>query len=301
MNTNYSYMIIATFNILVIIFTAFYSYRFRKNLDEMHSMMIGMTFGLVSGLVASTLFVVPTGNFLYAVIIGTVVGLAFGVPLGKLGKHLGMMEGIISGPMGGMMGAMLGQMTRPFNIEIFIPFFNIIFLISMIGISYAINCGVNYNTKKKKISENFVYVWFTVSLILVILSILLPFSLQSSSNYSSQESSLPRYLQELTKEEKAETAIRYNGSGQYQEVNLLITSSRYSPNIILAKKDMPLIINVKADTGAGCGREIIFPDFGINKLIRPGGSDIIKINPNKEGTFNFRCSMDMFHGKLIVS
>ena len=171
----------------------------------------------------------------------------------------------------------------------------------MIGISYAINCGVNYNTKKKKISENFVYVWFTVSLILVILSILLPFSLQSSSNYSSQESSLPRYLQELTKEEKAETAIRYNGSGQYQEVNLLITSSRYSPNIILAKKDMPLIINVKADTGAGCGREIIFPDFGINKLIRPGGSDIIKINPNKEGTFNFRCSMDMFHGKLIVS
>ncbi len=122
-----SYVIIYSLYLLITVAVSFYVYSLRKNLDDMHGMMVGMTLGMVAGLAVSTIFVIPTGNFLYGVILGSFVGLFFGIPFGRLGGHLGVVEGVVAGPMGGMMGAMLGQMVRPFDIEIFIPFFSFIF------------------------------------------------------------------------------------------------------------------------------------------------------------------------------
>lgn len=113
---NISYIVIFTLAIEVLLAVAIYAYKRRDAIDEMHGMMIGMTLGMFSGLVTATLFLIPTGNFLNGVIIGSLVGLAFGIPLGRLGGHLGVIEGVMAGPMGGMMGAMLGLMIRPFSV-----------------------------------------------------------------------------------------------------------------------------------------------------------------------------------------
>lgn len=293
-----SYTVIYILSLAVLIATAFYIHKLRSKLDEMHGMMVGMTLGMLAGLVTSTLFLIPTGNFLWGVMIGSFIGLLFGMPLGHLGGHLGIMEGVVAGPMGGMMGAMLGQMVRPFSIEIFIPFFMFIFLITAIGISYTVHCKANFSEEEQKpakIPKKFALIWAAAFIILLLASVALPFSI--SENNKTKSLALPPALQDIVKEEKAEAVVK----GNYQEVGLRITSSKYSPNVIIAKKGIPLRINVNADENAGCAREIVFPDFNIDVIVPAGGSEVIEINPTEAGTFNFRCSMDMVHGKLIIS
>lgn len=282
---------------------SFYVYRLRKMIDEMHGMMIGMTFGIITGLVTATLFLIPTGNFLFGVILGSLVGLLFGIPFGKLGGHLGIMEGTIAGPMGGMMGAMLGQMIRPFDIEIFIPFLTFIFLITLIGITYAVNCRLSccmpeHIKRKKNFSKTFVLFWIFAVVLLFAASIGLSFSQKQgiSLSQTNQNLKLPPYLQQLTAEERKEAVMKTG----YQEIDIYISSSKYSPNTITAKKNIPLRINLHADENAGCAREIVFPDFGIDEIVPAGGKETIEILPIQEGEFKFRCSMDMIRGKLII-
>lgn len=197
MSSNLTYIIIFTLAIEVLVFVSIYAYKNKNILDEMHGMMVGMTLGMMSGLIAATLYLIPTGNFLNGVIIGSIVGLIFGMPLGKLGGHLGLMEGVMAGPMGGMMGAMLGQMVRPFSIEIFMPFLMFIFLLTMIGITYAVHCKCNSEHCEPgeqpiyKVSDKFLMTWILTVAFLLGLSIFLPFSIlgQGGSNGSASASS----------------------------------------------------------------------------------------------------------------
>ncbi len=294
---NQSFLIMFILYMAVMGVVSFYIYRLRKTIDEMHGMMIGMTFGMIGGLVAATLFLIPTGNFLDGVIIGSLVGLLLGIPFGNLGGHLGIMEGAIAGPMGGMMGAMLGQMVRPFNIEIFIPFLSIIFLIIMGGLVYAVNCRASCCEvdekgikKKSKIPKEIGYALGFAVFLLVLGSFWLSFPLDNESSLINTQNS--NNLQVDSKE-----AIV---NGNYQEIELQITATRYSPSTIIAKKGIPLRINLNADSNAGCTREILFPDFGIDKIVPAGGKETIEINPTEKGEFKFRCSMDMAKGVLIV-
>ena len=260
-------------------------------------MMVGMTLGMTAGLLTATLLVIPTGNFLLGVILGSLVGLLFGIPLGRLGGHLGIMEGIMAGPMGGMMGAMLGQMIRPFDLTLFVPFFTAIILLSVIGMSYSIRCGC---CKTKKTPNTFVIAWTIGAAIILALSLTLNFTLTQEKTTTpppQTELKLPAYLQAINKETKG-TPIVIDGR---QEINITITPSVYTPNTIEARAGMPLHITFNANEDAGCGREVVIPDFSIKKIVPGGGSATVELNPLKPGRYPFRCSMDMMKGTIIVS
>ncbi len=313
------YIIIYSLSLVLLLGISIYAYARRRHLDEMHGMMVGMTLGMSAGLITATLLVIPTGNFLWGFILGSVMGLIFGLPLGKLGGHLGIVEGAVAGPMGGMMGAMLGQMIRPFSLEIFMPFFLFVFLLTLGGMAYALNCRMRnvapilvpalgltldeeHESKRKKRVNGWMWGGALLAVALLGLGIIFPFSLEekknsiSSAKTISTSPSLPPFLQELAKEVKEEAIIK----GNYQEIELNITGSKYLPNVIVARKSILLKILVRAEENAGCAREIIFPDFGVDEIIPAGGSKVIEILPEKTGTYPFRCSMDMIHGKLIV-
>lgn len=290
-----AFITLNTFYLLTLLATAVYTYRQRKNVDDMHGMMIGMTLGMLAGLVTGTLYLLQTGNFLIGVILGSTVGLLFGLPLGRLGGHLGTVEGIIAGPMGGMMGAMLGQMVRPYNLDIFIPFLTIIFITTLSGLTYAIHCGVSCCGKpqKKKFPHHLVATAAFASILLLSTSTMLTFSLTETKE-KTQEPQLPAYLQQLIKEETTE-AVQKEG---YQEVSIHITQSRYSPNVIIAKKNIPLKLHFTTDNTPSCAQDLVIPDYNIRQIITK--PTIIELQPKKEGTYPFRCSMDMARGKIII-
>ena len=90
-------------------------------------------------------------------------------------------------------------------------------------------------------------------------------------------------------------------SSSVQEINMRVEALGYNPDYITVKKGIPVKINIAASQDAGCTRSIVFPDFGINKVIPRGGSGVIEFTPTKAGTYQFRCSMNMARGTLVVT
>lgn len=305
-----SYIILYGVLLILFIVVTRYLFKLKSSLDEMHGMMVGMTVSMIVGLATATLYLIPTGDFLWGVILGTVVGLIFGILISRGGGHLAIMEAVMAGPMGGMMGAMLGQMIRPFNLEIFMPFFVGIILMTLFGLTYMVCCrhscceaqSQDDQTPAPHVSEKFIAAWLGTAIILFSASLVMSFQIPSSKGNvqlapatlsaasSSQNNSNP----------SSATAVAATLRDGVQEINLTISATGYTPNIIEAKKDIPLRLNVTAEADAGCAREIVFPDFNIDKIVPAGGSAIIEILPTQEGTFPFRCSMDMVRGQLIV-
>jgi len=315
----YPYEVLFLSSLGVLVASAVYVHKLGEHLDEMHGMMAGMTFGMISGLVIGTLAVLPTGNFLVGVIVGSTAGLLFGVPFGLLGGHLGLMEGIAAGPMGGMMGAMLGQMIRPYDLAVFLPFFMLLFSITMFGLTYSMNRGAclcedpSGEKRSPKPTGVFIMSWMAAIAMLLAVSLVFHFSIDAgqdslvsaasssqanpgSSAQASGNSALPSYLKALTTEQAATAKV----NGNVQEISLTIAGGKYSPNLITVKKGIPLKLTVTAAANAGCAREIVFPDFGIDKVVSPGSTVLIEFTPDKEGTFAFRCPMNMARGKLVV-
>lgn len=86
-----------------------------------------------------------------------------------------------------------------------------------------------------------------------------------------------------------------------QKVSIRATNlGTYSPSIITVKKGIPVEISFSADGGAGCGRQIVMRDFGINEIVSGNETKTFTINPTKTGTFEFACGMRMFVGQLMV-
>lgn len=303
------YYLIYALYLIVLVGTAKYVYSLRKSVDEMHGMMIGMTLGYAAGLVTGAVFVFPF-NFLVGTLVGTIVGLFFGIPFGKFGGHLGIMEGVMSAPMGGMMGAMLFQMIKPFNLNVAMFFLSCVFLITLAGISYAVNCRSNCCAGKPEVkqmvipSTTFFLVWGIVAVVLLVATYSLNFSLepqqQSGVAVETVENTggleLPPALRQISQEIRKEAVLK----DDHQEIDLEISASRYSPNVIIAKKGILLKINAHSAVNAGCDTEIVFPDFNVDEVIPPGSYKTFELMPAKEGTYGFRCSMNMIKGKLIV-
>ena len=286
---------------LMIALAGFYAYAVRKKLCckecEMHGMMLGMTFGMMAGLVTSTFIVIPTGDFFTGTIASSIVGLAVGFLVGRFfGGPLGRMEGVVAGPMGGMMGAMLGQMIRPFDLQIFVPFFMFLVAFIMFEISYVI-------FKTTKVNPGYLKALAGLLLLVTLgASFFLNFSLQGSSitsnvTLASSDGASSKYKWLSNYGEKKETATL---NGDVQEVTINATFSNYEPNVIVAKKGVPLKITLTADQDASCGRDIVFPEFNQRTLIPKGESTTLTLDLDKTGEFAFHCAMDMLQGKIIV-
>lgn len=96
---------------------------------------------------------------------------------------------------------------------------------------------------------------------------------------------------------KNATAAVLTGSGQ--EVALEVTEYGYKPDVIKAKRGVPLTIRTNATENAGCVRGLMISDFNINKALAVG-PDSFTFTPDKAGTFEFTCQMKMSKGTLIV-
>ena len=284
-----------------------YVYRLRARLDEMHGMMAGMGFGMMAGLVTATLWTAPSGDFLWGVILGSVAGLLIGVPVGKLGGHLGILEGIMAGPMGGMMGAMLGQMIRPYDLEVFMPFFAFLVLLTLAGITYAARCGARGRDRPDKqpepLSAVFVGGWTSAVFIVVFMSVLLPFPLDGASAAALRGLTAeplavsPQGFRSFT-QEITSTARQENG---VQTASIAVSQSRYTPNVTTVKKGVPLRLTFTADESAGCAREVVFPTLNISRILPVGQTVTLDILPEQAGDLPFQCSIDMSRGKLVVT
>jgi len=103
------------------------------------------------------------------------------------------------------------------------------------------------------------------------------------------------------KESTSQKKYKINGNvEEFQIINMDLTYSGYSPNVLFVKKDIPVrwIINVKQMSG--CTDEILMPDYNIRKKLSYG-ENIIEFTPKKLGDIKFSCWMQMVWGKFVVT
>ncbi len=86
-----------------------------------------------------------------------------------------------------------------------------------------------------------------------------------------------------------------------QEIKLHASTSGYSISAFTVKKGVPVRILFSADQYAGCGKQLLIPDFGIRQLVQDNEEVPVEFTPNKEGAFPFRCSMNMYRGTMTVT
>ena len=81
----------------------------------------------------------------------------------------------------------------------------------------------------------------------------------------------------------------------------IIVKGGYSPSVISIPKDKTTTINFIRRDPSSCLEEVVLSDFKIRKYLPLNKKVTIDITPQKTGTYNFECGMNMFHGKIIVT
>lgn len=80
----------------------------------------------------------------------------------------------------------------------------------------------------------------------------------------------------------------------------IIVEGGYSPNVISVPKGKTTKINFIRKDSNNCLEEVVLSEFKIRKYLPLNQKTTIEIVPQREGEFTYSCSMNMFHGKIIV-
>ncbi len=88
-------------------------------------------------------------------------------------------------------------------------------------------------------------------------------------------------------------------SSDVQVVKLSVQGSNYvlTPNTV--KKGIPVRIEADVSSLPGCSRSIVMSAFNVRASFT-SSNNAVEFTPNKAGTFNIACSMNMFKGQLTV-
>lgn len=90
-----------------------------------------------------------------------------------------------------------------------------------------------------------------------------------------------------------------NGDENFQEVKLSFKNYEYRLEPSTLQKDVPVRMIVDLDTVYGCMRDVVISSFGVREYVS-NKDNVIEFTPDKSGTFNIACSMNMGRGTFDV-
>jgi copper chaperone CopZ len=131
------WMLYATIAVVSVASAIWHMRAYRARVTSMVGMMIGMTFGMQTGMMLGTI-VAATNGLIMGGMTGMLVAVAVGIYNGRCCGIMGVLEGMMAGVMGGLMGSMIGTMFSVNHILWLMPFFFLINVIIMWGLSYML-------------------------------------------------------------------------------------------------------------------------------------------------------------------
>lgn len=84
-----------------------------------------------------------------------------------------------------------------------------------------------------------------------------------------------------------------------QVVKLSVQNGQYILEPSQVKKDAPVRIIADINSMPGCSKSLRIPSFGVSKTFTTNDNTLV-FTPNKAGTFNIACSMNMYKGTFTV-
>ncbi len=80
----------------------------------------------------------------------------------------------------------------------------------------------------------------------------------------------------------------------------IIVDGGYSPEAISIPKGKTTKLNFIRKDPTACLEEVMLGDFKIRKNLPLNQKVVVELTPQKSGEFIYTCSMNMYHGKIIV-
>jgi Cu+-exporting ATPase len=87
--------------------------------------------------------------------------------------------------------------------------------------------------------------------------------------------------------------------GGSQQV-LITVKGGYSPNLIRARRGVPLRLVFDRQESGECTSRVVFPDFALNRALPAYTQTAVELLPERAGEFAFACGMNMVHGTLVI-
>jgi plastocyanin domain-containing protein len=88
-------------------------------------------------------------------------------------------------------------------------------------------------------------------------------------------------------------------SGGRQSAEIVV-SGGYRPDLIVAKRGVPLTLIFDRREDNPCSDEVVLPEFGVRRALPAHARTAIEVIPQRAGEFPFTCGMSMLHGKIRV-
>ena len=80
----------------------------------------------------------------------------------------------------------------------------------------------------------------------------------------------------------------------------VVVQGGYKPDLIVAKRGVPLRLVFDRRETSPCSDEIVLPEFGVRRELPAHVKTELEILPERTGEFEFTCGMNMLHGKILV-
>ena len=87
--------------------------------------------------------------------------------------------------------------------------------------------------------------------------------------------------------------------GDTQEIEVVVKGG-YSPSLIRVRPGVPVRLTFNRQESGDCTSRVVFPDFRISKSLAAFGKTVVEFTPDRSGSFDFVCGMNMVHGTLLV-
>lgn len=97
----------------------------------------------------------------------------------------------------------------------------------------------------------------------------------------------------------SKSPISNTGNGEVQIVKLNVQNSNYILTPSEVKKGIAVRIEADMSNMPGCSKSIVIPGFEISKTFT-ASDNTVEFTPDKAGTFNIACSMNMYKGTFTV-
>jgi Cu+-exporting ATPase len=88
-------------------------------------------------------------------------------------------------------------------------------------------------------------------------------------------------------------------AGGVQKIAVTVKGG-YSPDLVHVRQGVPVEITFDRQESGECTNRVVFPDLGVSAGLPAHTQTVVRLRPDRAGTFGFACGMNMIHGTLVV-
>ena len=85
-----------------------------------------------------------------------------------------------------------------------------------------------------------------------------------------------------------------------QRVKIAVTEKGFVPAVVTVQSGRSVTLLVTRRTARTCATELVLKAHGINEELPLGKTVVIRFTPERPGTLDYACAMDMIKGKIVV-